>query len=191
MPILHVTEMYFLYLGTDYDNDLAKAKVSVIGNRQCTCLYGSFITDDWMCSKVSTNTCSVISSPNPYFWQNSLLTLKCYIYISGSAQNSVGGPLVIKPGDRWIQAGIFEGIDCSGDNAFYARVSQYQNWINEQITSNQPGFISFTSTGPDRDLSVSCSAVPPIPTPTPVNFTTAALGKATFIYHRCSDTEYI
>ncbi|XDV12786.1 hypothetical protein PO909_001367, partial [Leuciscus waleckii] len=48
----------------------------------------------------------------------------------------------------------------------YARVSEYQNWINEQITTNQPGFITFTSSGTDGDLSISCTGVPAIPTTT-------------------------
>uniref|UniRef100_A0A3Q2P7M0 Peptidase S1 domain-containing protein n=1 Tax=Fundulus heteroclitus TaxID=8078 RepID=A0A3Q2P7M0_FUNHE len=44
-----------------------------------------------------------------------------------------GGPLVSKQGDRWIQAGIVSfGIGCAKPffPAVYARVSQYNNWIN-------------------------------------------------------------
>ncbi|RVE69983.1 hypothetical protein OJAV_G00083050 [Oryzias javanicus] len=49
-----------------------------------------------------------------------------------------------------------------GSGRVYSRVSQYQTWINTQITSNQPGFINFTSTGTDSDLIVSCPEVPPL-----------------------------
>lgn len=84
-------------------------------------------------------------------------------------QGDSGGPMVSKQGSVWIQSGIVSfGNGCALPNfpGVYARVSEYQNWINEQITTNQPGFITFTSSGTDGDLSISCAGVPAIPTTT-------------------------
>uniref|UniRef100_A0A3P9L145 Peptidase S1 domain-containing protein n=1 Tax=Oryzias latipes TaxID=8090 RepID=A0A3P9L145_ORYLA len=109
----------------------------------CKCSYGaSSITDNMMCAGLLAGG-------------------------KDSCQGDSGGPLVIKQNNRWIQAGVVSfGNGCAEPNfpGVYTRVSQYQTWINTQITSNQPGFIAFTSNGTDSDLSVSCPGVPPITT---------------------------
>uniref|UniRef100_A0A3P9L0F3 Peptidase S1 domain-containing protein n=1 Tax=Oryzias latipes TaxID=8090 RepID=A0A3P9L0F3_ORYLA len=120
---------------------LQEVQVPIVGNRQCKCSYGaSKITDNMVCAGLLEGG-------------------------KDSCQGDSGGPLVIKQNNRWIQAGIVSfGQGCAEPNfpGVYSRVSQYQTWINTQITSNQPGFIAFTSTGTDSDLSVSCPGVPPI-----------------------------
>ncbi|XP_031416590.1 serine protease 27-like [Clupea harengus] len=65
-----------------------------------------------------------------------------------SCQGDSGGPLVSKQGSVWVQAGVVSfGIGCALAEfpGVYARVSQYQSWINTRITSDQPGFVTFTS----------------------------------------------
>uniref|UniRef100_A0A3B3DNK8 Zgc:100868 n=1 Tax=Oryzias melastigma TaxID=30732 RepID=A0A3B3DNK8_ORYME len=110
---------------------LQEVQVPIVGNRQCKCNYGaSTITDNMVCAGLPEGG-------------------------KDSCQGDSGGPLVIKQNDRWIQAGIVSfGEGCAQPNypGVYTRVSQYQTWINTQITSNQPGFIAFTSTGTDSDL---------------------------------------
>lgn len=91
-----------------------------------------------------------------------------------TAQGDSGGPLVIKQGSQWIQAGIVSfGEKCAAPNfpGVYASVSQYKNWIDQVITTDQPGFIQFTSSGSNSDLQVTCNNLPPYTTPAP---TTAA-----------------
>ncbi|TRY96511.1 hypothetical protein DNTS_031549 [Danionella cerebrum] len=66
----------------------------------------------------------------------------------GKIHGDSGGPLVIKNNSLWIQSGIVSfGRDCGlpGYPGVYTRVSQYQSWISSQISSDKPGFVSFTS----------------------------------------------
>ncbi|KAK2832951.1 hypothetical protein Q5P01_016840 [Channa striata] len=105
---------------------LMEVEVPVVGNRQCNCNYGvGSITDNMMCAGLTAGG-------------------------KDSCQGDSGGPMVSKQSGRWIQAGIVSfGDGCALPNfpGIYTRVSQYQSWINSQISSNQPGFITFTSTG--------------------------------------------
>ncbi|XP_023813065.1 polyserase-2 isoform X2 [Oryzias latipes] len=124
-----------------YPQNLQEVKVPIVGNRQCQCNFGqNKISEDMICAGLQKGG-------------------------KDACQLDSGGPLVGKQGSRWIQAGIVSfGEGCAEPNfpGVYTRVSQYQTWINTQITSNQPGFIAFTSTGTDSDLSVSCPEVPPL-----------------------------
>ncbi|KAM4717046.1 transmembrane protease serine 9-like [Anableps anableps] len=132
--------------------NLMEVEVPVVGNRQCKCSYGvSTITDNMICAGFTEGG-------------------------KDSCQGDSGGPMVSKQSNRWIQAGVISfGKDCALPNfpGVYSRVSRYQDWINEHITTNQPGFLIYTSTGNDSDLSVSCPGVPPIVSPTTTTTTTA------------------
>ncbi|KAK1797990.1 hypothetical protein P4O66_000746 [Electrophorus voltai] len=121
---------------------LQEVQVPIIGNRQCFCLYGGGITGNMICAGALPGG-------------------------KDSCQGDSGGPIVLKQGSIWIQAGIVSfGNGCAQANypGVYTRVSQYQNWINQVITSNQPGFVTYTSSGTNADLNVSCSNLPPATT---------------------------
>lgn len=84
------------------------------------------------------------------------------------SQGDSGGPLTSQQAGVWVQEGVVSfGNECAlpGFPGVYTRVSRYQSWINSQISSNQPGFVVFTSTGTDSDLSITCPGLPPPPTP--------------------------
>uniref|UniRef100_A0A8C8DN99 Peptidase S1 domain-containing protein n=1 Tax=Oryzias sinensis TaxID=183150 RepID=A0A8C8DN99_9TELE len=137
---------------------LQEVQVPIVGNIQCDCNYGAgSITDNMLCAGLLEGG-------------------------KDSCQGDSGGPLVIKQNNIWIQAGVVSfGEGCALPNypGVYTRVSQYQTWINTQITSNQPGFITFTSNGTDSDLNVSCPEVPPIETGTASTNTTTPLPTTT------------
>uniref|UniRef100_A0A4W6G621 Peptidase S1 domain-containing protein n=1 Tax=Lates calcarifer TaxID=8187 RepID=A0A4W6G621_LATCA len=60
--------------------------------------------------------------------------------------------MVSKQGSVWVQSGIVSfGFGCARPNlpGVYSRVSRYQSWINSFISSDKPGFVQFTSSGPD------------------------------------------
>ncbi|XP_042068838.1 transmembrane protease serine 9 [Haplochromis burtoni] len=136
--------------------NLMEVQVPVVGNRKCNCDYGvGSITDNMICAGLSAGG-------------------------KDSCQGDSGGPMVSKQNGRWIQAGVVSfGEGCARPNlpGVYTRVSQYQTWIRTQISSNQPGFITFTSTGTNSDLSVTCTGLPPVPTTTTT--TTIATTKTT------------
>ncbi|XP_015249611.1 PREDICTED: polyserase-2-like [Cyprinodon variegatus] len=130
-----------------FPQNLMEVEVPVIGNRRCKCsnYEVSTINDNMICAGLLEGG-------------------------KDSCQGDSGGPMVSKQNGRWIQSGIVSfGIGCALPDypGVYARVSQYEAWIKAQISSNQPGFVTFTSPGTDSDLSISCSGVPPVTTPAP------------------------
>ncbi|XP_066497916.1 prostasin-like [Hoplias malabaricus] len=133
---------------------LQQVQLTIIGNRQCNCLYGDVtITNNMTCAGLLAGG-------------------------KGSCQGDSGGPLVSKQGGIWVQAGIVSfGVKCALPNfpTVYTRVSEYENWINQQITSNQPGFVTYSSSGTDEDLSVSCTGLPALSTTTATTADTATI----------------
>ncbi|XP_062382829.1 vitamin K-dependent protein C-like [Sardina pilchardus] len=62
-----------------------------------------------------------------------------------SCQGDSGGPMVVEQDSVWVQAGIVSfGIGCAEAEfpGVYARVSQYESWINSTITTDHPGYVT-------------------------------------------------
>ncbi|XP_053371240.1 polyserase-2-like [Clarias gariepinus] len=127
---------------------LQEVPVQIIGNKQCYCLY--------------------VKATFPIYFENISNNMLCAGLLEGGSdacRGDSGGPLVIKHDSRWIQAGIVSfGFGCALPYVpgVYTRVSQYQNWINQEITTNQTGFIKYTSCGIDEDLQETCLGLPPV-----------------------------
>uniref|UniRef100_A0A672FJ68 Peptidase S1 domain-containing protein n=1 Tax=Salarias fasciatus TaxID=181472 RepID=A0A672FJ68_SALFA len=114
-----------------FSNDLREVEVPVVGNRQCNCNLGvGRITDNMLCAGLTEGG-------------------------RDACQGDSGGPLVSRQGGVWVQLGIVSfGSGCAnpGLPGVYTRVSRYMSWINGRITSNQPGYVTFRSTGTDRHV---------------------------------------
>nr|XP_046233687.1 chymotrypsin-like protease CTRL-1 [Scatophagus argus] len=115
---------------------LQEVQIPVIGNRECSCNYinitASNITDKMICAGQENR---------------------------GACQGDSGGPLQCKQGSVWIQAGITSyGVPCAlaGFPEVYARVSQFQSWITNQVAGATVGFVTFSSSGTDQDSSFVC-----------------------------------
>uniref|UniRef100_A0A8C9R510 chymotrypsin n=1 Tax=Scleropages formosus TaxID=113540 RepID=A0A8C9R510_SCLFO len=125
---------------------LQEVEVPVIGNGKCNCLYGpGSITKNMLCAGLLAGG-------------------------KDSCQGDSGGPLVVKQGSVWVQAGIVSfGNGCAEPNypGVYTRVSPYQSWISSVITSNLPGFVTYSSSGTNRD--VTCSPDIPLCGQAPLN----------------------
>ncbi|XP_057707400.1 transmembrane protease serine 9-like [Corythoichthys intestinalis] len=132
-----------------FPQNLMEVDVPVVGNRECYCNYSSLIniTDNMICAGLNEGG-------------------------KGSCQGDSGGPLVSKQESVWVQSGVVSFAFKCAEPKFptvFARVSQYQAWISNQIgPDNLPGFVTFTSVGTDPDQDVSCPGLP-----TPPNTTTS------------------
>ncbi|XP_047464254.1 mast cell tryptase [Mugil cephalus] len=141
---------------------LQEVEVPVIGNRQCSCNYNNSdanITDNMICAGRENK---------------------------GACQGDSGGPLQCKQDSVWIQAGITSfGVPCAlaGFPEVYARVSQYQTWITEQVAGANVGFIAFRSSGTDQDSSFMCRATVTESSATLVNKLTSVVISVTVLLH--------
>ncbi|XP_067237782.1 trypsin-3-like [Chanodichthys erythropterus] len=108
---------------TSLPNTLQEVQIPIVNNSVCKTVYGSIITSNMLCAGVNEGG-------------------------KDSCQGDSGGPMVNKNDSLWVQSGIVSfGRDCGLPKfpGVYTRVSEYQSWINSKISSNQPGFVSFTS----------------------------------------------
>ncbi|XP_045899484.1 prostasin-like [Micropterus dolomieu] len=117
-----------------YPQNLQEVSVPIVSNSDCNAAYGT-ITSNMMCAGVAQGG-------------------------KDSCQGDSGGPLVTKTSSIWVQAGVVSfGEGCAQPNfpGVYARVSQYQSWINSHISTNQPGFVSFSGSASGTVHLVSLS----------------------------------
>ncbi|XP_034049372.1 testisin-like [Thalassophryne amazonica] len=135
---------------------LQEVQVPVIGNNQCNCSFHPIIhvnlPEDVICAGQTGG--------------------------EGACFGDSGGSLQCKQGSVWIQAGITSFVvPCGlGFPDGYARISQFQSWITDQIGGANVTFKTFTSSGTDPDSSFVCSTARPVMTgtPTTVGTTTSA-----------------
>ncbi|XP_026207707.1 serine protease [Anabas testudineus] len=119
-------------------NTLQEVQIPVVGNNQCSC--------DYVPEKDANITSNMICAGQQG---------------KGTCQGDSGGPLQCKQGSVWIQAGITSfGVPCAlaGFPEVFARVSQFQIWITNQVAGANIGFVTFNSSGTDQDSSFVCRA---------------------------------
>ncbi|XP_032358410.1 chymotrypsin-like protease CTRL-1 isoform X2 [Etheostoma spectabile] len=127
-------------LGVNDTNNLSdslqEVQIPVIGAKQCSCNYspiqGLNITGSMICAGQENK---------------------------GICQGDGGGPLQCKQSLMWIQAGITSfGVPCAlaGFPEVYARVSEFQTWIMNQVMGAKVHFVTFRSSGTDQDNSFVC-----------------------------------
>uniref|UniRef100_A0A673HAN9 Trypsin-like n=1 Tax=Sinocyclocheilus rhinocerous TaxID=307959 RepID=A0A673HAN9_9TELE len=112
------------FADTQIPNILQEVQIPIVSNSVCNKAYGGIITSNMLCAGLDEGG-------------------------KDSCQGDSGGPMANKNNSQWIQSGIVSfGQDCGIPKfpGVYTRVSQYQSWISSQISSDLPGFVSFTST---------------------------------------------
>ncbi|XP_062416094.1 LOW QUALITY PROTEIN: chymotrypsin-like protease CTRL-1 [Pungitius pungitius] len=124
---------------------LQEVQVPVVGGNQCACNYrpvaGVKITNEMICAGEENK---------------------------GVCQGDSGGPLQCKQASSWIQAGITSfGVPCAraGFPEVYARVSQFQTWITDQVGGANVGFVTFVSNGTNADNNFVCRSSGYVTTP--------------------------
>ncbi|KAM9331582.1 serine protease 27-like [Symphorus nematophorus] len=124
-------------------NVLQEVNVPIVGNNECRCSYSNLITENMLCAGLRSGG-------------------------KDSCGGDGGGPLVTKNGSIWVQGGVVSfGRGCALPNfpGVYTRVSNYVDWIRNITGSSQPGFVTFKSPGPNRDLNFTCPTPPPTTRP--------------------------
>ncbi|XP_034717098.1 testisin isoform X2 [Etheostoma cragini] len=119
-------------------DSLQEVQIPVIGEKQCNFTYQkhSKITDKMICAGQENK---------------------------GACQGDSGGPLQCKQSSMWIQAGITSfGIPCAlaGFPEVYARVSEFQTWITDQVAGANVHFVTFdpVSTAAPNTTSTASTA---------------------------------
>ncbi|XP_049419710.1 chymotrypsin-like protease CTRL-1 [Epinephelus fuscoguttatus] len=120
----------------EVSDSLQEVEVPLMGENQCSCLFLPVplvnITDAMICAGKQNK---------------------------GVCQGDSGGPLQCKQDSQWVQAGITSVREpCALGNFpdVYARVSEFQAWIMEQVAGSNVSFVTFSSSGTDQDDSFVC-----------------------------------
>ncbi|TWW81333.1 chymotrypsin-like protease CTRL-1 [Takifugu flavidus] len=114
---------------------LQQVQVPVIGPKQCSCSFSSQvdITSEMICAGEANK---------------------------GTCQGDSGGPLQCQQGGKWIQAGITSfGVPCARPEfpEVYARVSEFQQWVTDNVAGANVSFALFSSSGTDPDNNFTCN----------------------------------
>ncbi|XP_026994999.1 chymotrypsinogen A-like [Tachysurus fulvidraco] len=112
-------------INSDVAQKLQEVKLQIVSNSDCAQKYSPFIITDGMMCAIS-----------PVGGQD-------------TCQGDSGGPLEVKFNGSWIQGGIvsFTSVrGCASPSipSGYTRVSQYEDWINNNTGNNQPEFVAFS-----------------------------------------------
>nr|XP_046270392.1 prostasin-like [Scatophagus argus] len=103
-----------------FPGKLQEVEVSVVSHSECNSVYGLI-------------TCNMICVGSTKGGE-------------GICQGDAGAPLMRKYDHKWVQAGVaifgsIKGCGLPNIPEGFARVSEYQSWIESQITTDHPGFI--------------------------------------------------
>ncbi|KAM3597712.1 uncharacterized protein V6R79_008424 [Siganus canaliculatus] len=106
---------------------LQQVTIPVVSNEECAKIYPQEVTEDMMCAGGQSGR--------------------------GPCNGDGGGPLMLKSGSRWVQAGVksFGSPQHCGEQNLpdgFMRVSYYQQWITSVTGSEPPGFVKAGAPGP-------------------------------------------
>uniref|UniRef100_H2LWZ3 Peptidase S1 domain-containing protein n=2 Tax=Oryzias latipes TaxID=8090 RepID=H2LWZ3_ORYLA len=129
---------------TQYDENysptmLKEIATPIVGTKRCACNYGHYVgsTENLVCAGEME---------------------ECPLY------QSMGGPLVNKKDDFWVQSAVMVSPGHCGDAqfpGFYTRVSEYQEWISDVVRGGmRPEFVTFKSPDlVDKDVFFICPSL--------------------------------
>ncbi|XP_062382941.1 trypsin-1-like [Sardina pilchardus] len=121
--------------GGSISDVLQQVEVPVVDNELCDELLSTSITEHMICAGLPEGG-------------------------KDSCQGDSGGPMVTNVKNEWVQSGVVSfGFGCARPNlpGVYARVSQYEDWINSHIRSDPPGFVSVNTEIASADI---CGTAP-------------------------------
>lgn len=115
---------------------LQEVNVPIVGTNQCRCYYNDLypVTDNMICAGRETGGVD-------------------------SCQGDSGGPLMTKLSTQWVLIGLVSwGYGCGYPErpGVYTLVSQYEDWVKDNVTGSDVGFLTFTSSGIDLDSMFVC-----------------------------------
>ncbi|XP_029944180.1 serine protease 27-like [Salarias fasciatus] len=120
---------------------LQEVNVPIVGNTRCQCYLRDFseITENMVCAGREAGG-------------------------KDSCQGDSGGPLMTQTSTSWVEVGVVsfgDGCGLPRRPGVYTRVSQYEDWIREQLNGSDVGFVTVTPEGIDPDLFFTCPTATP------------------------------
>lgn len=108
-----------------------------------------------------------VSKVAPLAFSCKIMPVYIILFCLFSVQGDSGGPLQCQQGGIWIQAGITSfGVPCArpGFPEVYARVSEFEQWITDNVAGTNVSFVLFSSSGTDPDSNFTCRSTAPLVT---------------------------